>query len=63
MEEDGSLIIKNIDKNAAGSYVCQARNEYSVDMEAFDVVVKCTYHGIVVVSKLKAIPQTHSCSY
>nr|XP_049697507.1 hemicentin-2-like [Helicoverpa armigera] len=40
MEEDGTLIIKNIDHSAEGTYVCIAENRFGNDTEFYEVKVK-----------------------
>ncbi|KAJ8728637.1 hypothetical protein PYW07_006333 [Mythimna separata] len=40
MEEDGTLVIKNIERESAGIYVCRAQNVFGEDTEAYEVIVQ-----------------------
>lgn len=44
MEEDGTLVIKNVDDLTNGSYICQAQNVLGIDTEAYDVEVSSEYN-------------------
>ncbi|XP_049878315.1 hemicentin-2-like [Pectinophora gossypiella] len=39
IEEDGTLVIKHVDKFSAGMYMCQAHNRLGFDNETYEVVV------------------------
>ncbi|KAJ8720967.1 hypothetical protein PYW08_006432 [Mythimna loreyi] len=40
MEDDGTLVIKNIDRDSEGTYVCLAQNVLGYDTEAYEVIVR-----------------------
>ncbi|CAG9782573.1 unnamed protein product [Diatraea saccharalis] len=40
IQDDGTLVIKNIDEVSAGSYVCKAQNKVGEDSQAFHVIVR-----------------------
>lgn len=40
MEADGTLLIKNIDRAAEGTYVCLAENSVGKDSDYYEVIVK-----------------------
>ena len=42
MNEEGTLIIKNLDKSAEGTYKCKAENKLGTATEVFNVNIQGT---------------------
>lgn len=40
IEEDGTLVIKNVDKVAEGVFSCNAENRLGFDYETYEVIVE-----------------------
>lgn len=45
--ENGTLVIKNIDKDVSGTYVCEAKNNLGRDTEAYEVEVLSKYYLVL----------------